>query len=324
MSKVRITSFNLENLFNRYVILDQPWENRNYEKVVMAYQLVSIASRDGDLVSGPITEIQRNNTAFAILDSQPDILCVQEVENLYTLRNFNSIYLDDYFDRMILIDGNDPRGIDVGILLRDGFKGEIVGVRSHVDDGVGKRDSRVDFGYVATGAVFSRDCLEVDIKVGNKTITVLVNHFKAQDRETSSITRRRKQATKVAEFAKIAFDEGKYPIVIGDLNMDIKKPISRTDDSLKPLFDCNFLIEPFNDLPDPDRWTHYYPSDKKVSKLDYIFIDKRFTVIGVEVLRKGITTKCRQYIGQRYATIGQEHTEASDHCPITVEIDLNF
>src|SRR5262249_50401336 len=130
MANVHITTFNVENLFNRYALLDEPWENRDYEKMVMAVGLVSVASREGDLVSYATTEIQRNNTAQAILDSHPDILAVQEVENLYTLRNFNEQYLDNYFDRMVLIDGNDPRGIDVGVLLRGGFDGRIVAMRS--------------------------------------------------------------------------------------------------------------------------------------------------------------------------------------------------
>src|SRR2546422_2124577 len=99
--RLRITTFNVENLFNRYAFLDQPWENRAYEKFVQAIGVVSVASRAGDLVSEPITEIQRNNTAHAILDAQPDILATQEIENIYTLRNFNDSYLDNYFDRIL-------------------------------------------------------------------------------------------------------------------------------------------------------------------------------------------------------------------------------
>ena len=116
--QLRITTFNVENLFNRYTFLDMPFEDRDFEKFVEATGVVSIASRKGDLVSYPITEIQRNNTAQAILDTHPDILAVQEVENLYTLRIFNNTYLDNYFEHMILIDGNDLRGIDVGLMLR--------------------------------------------------------------------------------------------------------------------------------------------------------------------------------------------------------------
>ena len=125
---LRITTFNVENLFNRYAFLDLPWDQRHYEQFVEATGVVSIASRQGDLVSYAITELQRNNTALAILDAQPDILAVQEIENIYTLRNFNDEYLDNYFDRALSIDGNDLRGIDVGLLIKKERKDSLVDV----------------------------------------------------------------------------------------------------------------------------------------------------------------------------------------------------
>lgn len=316
--EIKITTFNVENLFNRYAFLDTPWDERDYEKFVQAIGLVSIASRKGDLVPYAITEIQRNNTANVILDASPDILAVQEVENLYTLRIFNDTYLDNYFDKMLLIDGNDPRGIDVGIMVKRGFKGEIVNIRTHVDDGVTDRSTARDFGYLVKGGIFSRDCLEIDIKINNKLLTFLVNHFKAQDRKPSSIERRKKQADKVSKLATKATKEGKYPIVLGDLNIDPKKPQTPGDDSLDPLLKSNLLKDHFP----KDTWTHYYSPEKKVSRLDYILTHKDLNVIETEVIYKGLTTKCKQYKGERYPTVGQEHTEASDHCPTSVHIKL--
>jgi len=319
--KVTITTFNVENLFNRYRLLDEPWEGRKYEKMVQAIGLVSIASREGDLVSYSTTEIQRNNTAQAVLDSAPDILAVQEVENLYTLRLFNADYLDDYFDRMILVDGNDPRGIDVGLMLRDGFPGRITGVRTHIDEPLDpakpvKRGSN-GFGYLAYGAVFSRDCLEVDVEVNGKVLTLLVNHFKAQDGEASSVQRRKKQAARVKDLAAAAQEPNRFPIVLGDLNVDHHRV---KDGSLDPLLKNNaVLADPFP----KEEWTHYYASGKKVSRLDYILPDKRLAVAGKQIVRKGLTTKARKfYDGERYPTVGQEHTEASDHCPTSVTLEV--
>lgn len=315
-----LTTFNLENLFNRYRLLDEPWENRAYEKMVQAVGLVSIASRQGDLVSYPLTEIQRNNTAQAILDSAPDMLAVQEVENLHTLRLFNDEYLDDYFDRMVLIDGNDPRGIDVGLLLRAGFKGEIIDIRTHVDEpqkkGASVKRGSNAFGYLAGGALFSRDCLEVDVRAGGKTLTLLINHLKAQDGGTASVARRKKQAARVKELAVSARGADKFPIVLGDLNADYHRV---KDGSLDPLVkDNSILADPFS----KEEWTHYYTSGKKVSRLDYILPDKRLPVVSTHIVRKGLTKKCRQYIGERYPTVGLEHTEASDHCPVSVVLDV--
>ena len=40
------------------------------------------------------------------------------------------------------------------------------------------------------------------------------------------------------------------------------------------------------------------------------------------VTRNGLTTKCKQYTGPQFATIGPEHTEASDHCPLSVTFSV--
>ena len=316
--KMTITTFNVENLFNRYAFLDQPWANRSYEKIVQAVGLVSIASRAGDLVPEAITEIQRNNTAHAILDAAPDVLAVQEVENLYTLRLFNHSYLDDYFDRMVLIDGNDPRGIDVGFYVRKGFAGEIVGVRTHVDEAESGSVTRGSsaFGYLASHALFSRDCLEVDLRVNGKVLTFLINHFKAQDGTAASVTRRKKQAKRVADLAGQTAAAGRLPIVLGDLNTDFKRT---KDGSLDLLFDKKGVLQD----PFPDgTWTHYYVPDKKNTRLDYILPHKSLTVTDTSIIRQGLTTKAKIYTGPRYPTVGQEHTEASDHCPTSIVLEL--
>jgi endonuclease/exonuclease/phosphatase family metal-dependent hydrolase len=316
--KVRVGTFNLENLFNRYALLDEPWENRSYEKIVAAYDVATIASRAGDLVSYETTQIQRNNTALSIEAARPDILAVQEVENLVALRNFNHIYLDDYFDRQILIDGNDPRGIDVGLLLRAGFPGEIQDVRTHVDETAkGKsviREARHGFGYLAQNALFSRDCLEVDVKVGGSTLTLLVNHLKAQDSGKTHVARRRSQSERVAKLVDENLARGHKPIVLGDLNVDTKKK----DKSLDPLIKHKKL----KDTDPTGTWTHYYSGGKSVSRLDYILVDKTLAHAKVEIVRNGLTTKCKQYTGPRFPTIGPEHTEASDHSAVVVELTV--
>jgi len=334
MASIRVTTFNLENLFNRYALLDTPWENRSYEKIAQAVGLASIASRQGDLVAYETTDIQRDNTGRAILDSAPDVLAVQEVENLYTLRIFNRQYLKNYFDRMILIDGNDPRGIDVGFLLRKGFSGQITGIQTHIDEGQGGKavvrgpgGPGSAIGYPATNAVFSRDCLCVDVAIGGATLAFLVNHLKAQDGTADADTRRTLQATRVAALAAEARTHGKLPIVLGDLNADVadakqtkNKAKKRAGDSLLPLLTAKGLVDSFGATA--ENWTHYYESDDSVSRLDYILVDKQLTVNGREVLRKGLSLKCDQTTAPRYPTIGLTHTEASDHCPVTAVIEV--
>lgn len=318
MGKLRVTTFNVENLFNRYAFLDEPFQGSSYERFVQAVGIASIASRKGDLVADATTTIQRNNTALAIEKAAPDVLAVQEVENVYALRILNEQYLGRYFRTIILLDGNDPRGIDVGFLVRADLDAEVLGIRSHIDDAVAgktvERDTLSGIGYLTKNAVFSRDCLEVDLRVGGKELTFLVNHFKAQDQDPNSAIRRKGQAARVAELVDAAVDRGRTPIVLGDLNVD-----RATDSSLDPLLSKPDLRE----APVPDGWTHFYDSKKSVSQLDYILVGASgaaWLPAQAEVVRDGLSTKCKQYAGPRFSGIGPVHTEASDHCPLTVEL----
>ena len=65
---------------------------------------------------------------------------VVEAENRIVLEKFSAQLLKrvegEPYARVMVIDGNDDRGIDVGLMTRVGYK--IVGIRSHVDD----RDAR--------------------------------------------------------------------------------------------------------------------------------------------------------------------------------------
>lgn len=323
--KLTLTTFNCENLFNRYAFLDQPWDQKNYEKFIMASTVASVANREGELVTYTTTKTQRANTALAILEAQPDILVINEIENLYTLRNFNAEFLGNYFDRMLSIDGNDPRGIDVGVMIRKGCSAKITAVRTHIDDPEpGKKVTRksvANFGYQVNGAVFSRDCLEVDVRVGGQTLTLMANHLKAQDSKPAvSQARRKKQAGRVAALVAEAAAEGRLPVVLGDLNTDpVKSP---ADTSLEPLLTHPLLQDPFRSVPAADRWTHFYSSKKSVSRLDYILPHSGLTVTGRSIVRKGLSRDCTKYTGPRFPGIAGEYTEASDHCPVSVVLDV--
>ncbi len=326
--KLRLTTFNCENLFGRYQILDKPpaGQVKNYESLLQIPEVVTLEpGRSGTIKPAKISAEQRKNTANAILEADPQLLAVAEVENLTTLRLFNSKYMGNAFDRILLIDGNDARGIDVGFLVRKGVAAEILEIRTHVDDAISggylDKSNRLDT-RVTSQAVFSRDCLEVDVRVNQTVLTFLVNHFKAQDGKATSTKRRLAQATRVAELATTAQGNGKFPVVMGDLNIDTKQ--SDYDQSLEPLTTLPILCDPFSGLSDQDRWTHYFSSDNAVSRLDYILIDSRLAprVQATEIFRKGLTKKCKQYTGPRLNSMKTNDLEASDHCPTSVVLDL--
>jgi endonuclease/exonuclease/phosphatase family metal-dependent hydrolase len=155
------------------------------------------------------------NTARVIAAVGADIQILNEIENRITLQRFH----DDIFLKLktvdgkaakpkpythvLLMDGNDARGIDVGLFSRT----PVSGMRSHVE----LRNAK-------GGPLFSRDCalFVFDMPDGERMV-VLGNHFSSQGSDTSG-KRRREQSNKVAELADAALAWTPYVLVCGDLN----------------------------------------------------------------------------------------------------------
>jgi hypothetical protein len=100
----------------------------------------------------------------------------------------------------MVIDGNDDRGIDVGVMTRGGY---VIGLmRSHIHDRAGGR------------TIYSRDCPEYQVTTpAGETIWVLPNHFKSKFGGDTA------QAARTAEIYETLRDGGHdHVIVLGDLN----------------------------------------------------------------------------------------------------------
>jgi hypothetical protein len=61
---------------------------------------------------------ERTLIAERVKSMDPDVLAVQEVEDIDTLRRFNRDELAGLYPHTVLIEGNDPRLIDIGLLSR--------------------------------------------------------------------------------------------------------------------------------------------------------------------------------------------------------------
>ncbi len=107
-----------------------------------------------ELIPAPINEEAMRNTARVMIELKTDVLAVVEAESRPTLVAFNTGIVGGLggtpFAHVMLIDGNDMRGIDAGLLSGEGFP--IGSMRSHVDD-------RSDTGQL----VFSRNCPKFEL-----------------------------------------------------------------------------------------------------------------------------------------------------------------
>lgn len=307
---IKIGTFNTENLFLRYKFLATERGSMGKKKVD-PNKFIKEGGHINMLGFEILDEGQRKNTARVILENNPDVICLQEVENLETLKQFNSKYLDKKYPYAMLIDGNDLRQIDVGILS----KLEIAGVKTHQFD----KDKK--------GEIFSRDCLEADIlldKKGNNRLTLFVNHLKSRlGGEEKTAEKRERQTTRIAEIIQERFGKDAKNAnfaVLGDFN--------DTPDAecLKPLLDGKMVENVVARLPKNEQWTHYWEGKKEINQFDYILLSKALSKKNPKTLpiieRRGLADYAKAYKGPRFPGVGPRGTEASDHCAVFMEINV--
>ncbi len=113
-------------------------------------------------------EKDKSITGETIQALDVDVIALQEIENLDTLRKFRTEYLGGRksYPYAIVIDGNDPRRIDVAILSR--YPLTNIQTHSHL------------WSTELRWYLFSRDCPVADVQgPTNFSFTLFVNHFKS-------------------------------------------------------------------------------------------------------------------------------------------------
>jgi endonuclease/exonuclease/phosphatase family metal-dependent hydrolase len=213
------------------------------------------------------------------------------------------------YPHVMVIDGNDERGIDVGVLST--LDHPIVAQHSHVDD----TDD--------VGRVFSRDCAEYHVRTaaGNR-VAVLVNHFKSKGYggKVASDAIRRRQAQRVADIYRDLIAAGVTNVaIVGDLN--------DTPDSepLQPLLAGTDLrdISTHPEFDDGGRpGTYGYCTAR--NKLDYVLLspDLYDRATGGGILRRGVWGGRRGTLWPIYETMTEAVHAGSDHAAIYADIAL--
>jgi endonuclease/exonuclease/phosphatase family metal-dependent hydrolase len=265
-----------------------------------------------ELVTEPVNETGTRMTAKVIRDIDADIIAIVEAEDRPSLLRFNHDLLDDQYRHVMLVDGNDTRGIDVGIMTKAGFP--IRSIRSNVDT------------TDAQGVVFSRDCCEYEVSTPSGSVLhVLVNHFKSQSGGGGG--KRRRQADKVREIADHLIAEGKHVIVLGDLN-EGQPAEDQPPPSLSPLFDPAGSLRSCYDLPgfDVGKRPGTYNAAGIRDRLDYILLSTSLEPAFTrgEVFRKGVwgSRITRPTNWDTYPEMTTAVHQASDHAAVVANLAL--
>jgi hypothetical protein len=160
-----------------------------------------------ELATEPVDETSTRMTAQVIHDVAADIQAVVEAEDRPSLDRFNTDLLASQYGHVMLIDGNDTRGIDVDILTSPQV--EILSMRSNVD---------VPDPGAAGEHLFSRDCAQYQCRLlSGATVWVLVNHFKSQSGGGGPKRARQAQGVRTIVQDLVAAGE-RHIVVMGDLN----------------------------------------------------------------------------------------------------------
>lgn len=322
---IRVGTFNLNNLFSRYNfqanVRDNPLGNSGGLTLSFSADQFIARTFNGSLIKEK-NEQETEMVASRIRDvMNADVLAVQEVEHIMILKQFNRQHLNDMYRHIVLIEGNDSRFIDVGILSKLPL-GAVTShqTATHPDD-PGRR-------------IFSRDLLQVEVldEQGEKLFNLYNTHLKSnfvpffadQDEgATRANLRRSRQAQTIGRILSKMERPGSRFLLAGDMNDPPDSP--HLKDMLKadnhPL--VNVLADSQEtrpakaetrgqgDGPTTRVWTHRFnpagPAPPRYELLDQIWVSQSLAPFATNPM-----------IDRRTRHGG----DGSDHDPAWIDLDL--
>lgn len=264
--KLKIMTWNLKNCFDT---IDDP-------------------DKSDTVVSQKEYEDKITMLSGVIKKYNPDIAGFSEVENITVLKNIATKSNYEYY---YLIEGNDPRGIDVGVISNIALE-----YRSNKDLPVPyKGNSKYKF---------SRDCTVSSFATeSGKKIYILTTHLKSGYMDDGkSEMKRIAQSKGILDIVASIYEKEKiepFVVINGDLNTE------RYTEPLNIIEKAGFVIMNYSKSPDK-LYTYSYRKEKK--NFDYIIINKFFD--------KSLKNK------KIYSVNDDFIKNMSDHYPVIAEFEF--
>ena len=306
--KIKLMTYNLENLFDS---VNDP--NKNDETYL------PLSKKKSDLVRKKCLEAKKPHwvkqclytnwtnlkirkkmarAAKVINSFKPDVLFVQEVENLKILEDFNKKYLG--FKEVILIEGEDLRGIDVGLLTNLNLSG----------------DPKIYSQITKKWSKKTRGILEATILLPDETpLTLYAVHFPSQ----SSPTKARKNGLEV--LSSVSKRKPGLKIIAGDFNI-IKKEEIIYNQMLKDHWTISHRLGCTK-----CKGTYYYHPKRSWSFFDVFLFSKEFKnhpswKVDLESIKIFNSLKIQNTKHKTPARFndGEDKYGVSDHWPLVVQL----
>jgi endonuclease/exonuclease/phosphatase family metal-dependent hydrolase len=271
-----------------------------------------------ELATETVDETAIHMTARVINDVAADIVAVVEAEDRPALDRFNTELLAGRYGHCMLIDGNDPRGIDVGLMTVPGI--DIVEMRANVDVA----------DPVSGDHLFSRDCPQFRCELASGAdLWLLVNHFKSQSGGGGGPKRARQAAGVRSIVDRLIAAGATNVVVLGDLN-EGNTSSGQPSANLGPLLDADgplidvAMLPAFDTGPRPGT----FQSCGHRNRLDYILVSPALAsrVTGGGVERRGLwgtpTNVNPPSVWPVYPDLVAARHAASDHAAVYIDLDL--
>ena len=314
---LQVGSYNLLNLFEK--------KGKIHEGKSPLFHLIPEGRRPLEEALKTLEDLKAQ--AQIILNNKYDVLAVSEVENLEALRALSIEFLGGKYDSY-LIEGNDPRGIDVGFLVKSSLPFHIE-QRTHKfetweDPTQGGKKSRV----------FSRDLPALLFRTKKNESPVMVyfgTHFKSKrDRAHDPESRllRKAQVERASLIIKAYEKEfgTETPIFLaGDFNGEIKE--EKEFSALRQVAELEDTFDVVNPpLSKKERITHsYFPKDgnPKWAQLDAVMVNLMGTQFVTEAKVPHYHDENGNEIPIPESFDELKKTQPSDHYPVHVELDMS-
>lgn len=306
---MRVATFNVQNLRLRHVGGDSRLDGARDED----------APGESGVEAAALDPVDRTLTARVIAEADADVIALQEVFDQETLDYFHDAFLAPLgasYPHRVCLEGNDGRSQDVALLSR----ARLESVRSHAALTFADVGALAPAGVSLHARVFRRDCLAA--RCG--PLWLFVCHFKAGDRaDPVSGVIRRAEALAVRHVVgrNVPDPTASRWLALGDFNAHDAAGV----DDLAALTH-GFAIDLAARISEAERWTYFQAHEGVYSCPDRLFaspaLARAHPAARPQVMRMGMSRAASAYAGPRYAEVGERRPRASDHAPVSLDLDL--
>ena len=264
----------------------------------------------------PLNEEAIKNKARVISEADPDILILQEIEDLSSLEEFNTEFLPQFncspFDETVVLQNKSGNGQETGLLLKNGYALNTI-QNYYLDSG--------------EHSLFKQQLVQYEIKTPeNNRIYLLSANLVAESNDKKiSDYKRKLQTQQIANICEELYAQGKEKIILaGTLNAvpycDSLTPLRNTN--LRDISKHNSFNTDFDQGKDASYFRMgAYRMGVNIRQQDYLMLSPAlFEKVKAGGLNRKAIWPIKKPIWSAYSSVQNKSHEASEHPVIWAQL----